>query len=1245
MSKSNLDFFGEMLRRAVEPWLERLGKPDANQLRLLVDLAKTGRTRLSDILAKLYPDKVGPKSLVAFSSLRKRLNDAASGHQHDLPDLGLRHQIDSKKKNPPEERFCWFTGPDRRSEAAAEMSRRSVQDVTSISVVDPRAIATTTGAIRSRKRTVRIFVSYSHESEEAKLAGELMARLRTEFAASKKYEINVWSDREICFGDEWHSEIQKAIDDCDFGLLLVSTAFLTSKYIVENELNHFVTVEGKPGEKPVIPVGLAVIDFDGHHDLKGLQSQQIYLLRTDTDRRGRFFSHLDGDREKRDFVHGLLKAVHDALDRRFANEPTKLTDQGRDGTLSPDAWESLQPHPLPTVHRSRSSAKQHPNPARNKKPERNEVPSKESCGQSSNDQSQWIDDCELMRPHFDMAHKLVAQARTSHDPDLIERFQHPLGRLGVESQSLDAITYLKDWLKSENAPPILYLLGEFGVGKTTTLKQLTLELLEDRNKDGATVGSVGFSPRFFGDNASARAKAHATGMLDGNVKDDSTIPLPLFIDLRQYLFDRKQHVPTSIQELLTAVIARNWRQPGPPNVTADELIRLVREERALLIFDGLDEKTVHMTSAEAKAFLRVLWQALPEEGHRSREKTPRRRRNSKAASNSFDRVEKVETVEAIQADVGSPAEETSVSRPTGRLIISCRSHYFRDLEAETSILTGEDRESIGRMNTPVLTLLPFTELQIRNYLLSLFDDDAVRADGAFELISSIHNLGELATRPYLLSLIAERLEEFEELRERGETVNAARLYQLFTQRWLNRDDGKHSLDPVHKRKLMEQLAADLWRDGDKELGADDLELWLDRFLHSHPEISSAYTLIDRKILKEDFRTACFVLREDRQSDSAETADADHRSAFRFAHTSLQEFFLAARLWHSLIEGHTEAFDLPMVSIETLDFLGQMLQIETEQQRNRALGQMGQILGGDCLRAATLAFRYWLRAIERDLPVPKPALVNLSGADLNEWVIRGQSPQQPLNLRGARFDGAQLNRARLEWVDLTQANFSRAAMRQATLIRVDASHSNWQGSDMSGLQWRRGTLSDANLLDASTACDLIHVAGVQAELSLTGKRITDLTANLLFPAFGPRQFSGHSSGVNWCAFSPDGTELVSGSYDNTLKVWDAASGTCRLTLVGHKNGVKSCAFSPDGTELVSGSYDSTLKVWDAASGTCLWTGYQFPDQQWASVDEQQHAVRWASPEAWRWLGWLVADDQGRLDRVPIEAFGPIPGLDV
>ncbi|KAG8938414.1 hypothetical protein FRC03_007280, partial [Tulasnella sp. 419] len=65
-----------------------------------------------------------------------------------------------------------------------------------------------------------------------------------------------------------------------------------------------------------------------------------------------------------------------------------------------------------------------------------------------------------------------------------------------------------------------------------------------------------------------------------------------------------------------------------------------------------------------------------------------------------------------------------------------------------------------------------------------------------------------------------------------------------------------------------------------------------------------------------------------------------------------------------------------------------------------------------------------------------------------------------------------------------------------------------------------------------------------------------------------------------------SKIVSGSYDQTVCIWDATTGTLVNTLKGHTSYVTSVAFSHDSSKIVSGSYDQTVCIWDATTGTLI-----------------------------------------------------------
>jgi WD40 repeat protein len=91
---------------------------------------------------------------------------------------------------------------------------------------------------------------------------------------------------------------------------------------------------------------------------------------------------------------------------------------------------------------------------------------------------------------------------------------------------------------------------------------------------------------------------------------------------------------------------------------------------------------------------------------------------------------------------------------------------------------------------------------------------------------------------------------------------------------------------------------------------------------------------------------------------------------------------------------------------------------------------------------------------------------------------------------------------------------------------------------------------------------------------------------------------HTGNVTTLDFSPDGRFLASGGLDNTILIWDVASGQKVYVLRGHTGGIRSVAFNSNGTRLASsgGWIDITLKMWDMTTGLNLFniTGFSKGD---------------------------------------------------
>ncbi len=248
-------------------------------------------------------------------------------------------------------------------------------------------------------------------------------------------------------------------------------------------------------------------------------------------------------------------------------------------------------------------------------------------------------------------------------------------------------------------------------------------------------------------------------------------------------------------------------------------------------------------------------------------------------------------------------------------------------------------------------------------------------------------------------------------------------------------------------------------------------------------------------------------------------------------------------------------------------------------------------------------------------------------------------QRQLNLFGAKLASEDLRRANLSGIDPRQAD-----LQGTNLARADLRDADLRGALLSGAEFQGARLRGAvlNSLDLSGAMNLS-----QEQINAArGDSHAVLPAGLTRPKHWPAaELRGHTGTVMHAEFSPDGSRIVTASWDSTARVWEAASGELVVALEGHTSAVRHSAFSPDGSRIVTASSDDTARVWEAASGELVVAleGHTSAVRHSAFSPDGSRIVTASSDDTARvWeaaSGELVVALEGHTSAVRHSAFSP------
>ena len=125
-------------------------------------------------------------------------------------------------------------------------------------------------------------------------------------------------------------------------------------------------------------------------------------------------------------------------------------------------------------------------------------------------------------------------------------------------------------------------------------------------------------------------------------------------------------------------------------------------------------------------------------------------------------------------------------------------------------------------------------------------------------------------------------------------------------------------------------------------------------------------------------------------------------------------------------------------------------------------------------------------------------------------------------------------------------------------------------------------------------------------------------------------------VYCAAFSPDEKLIATGAADNVIRLYSQA-GELQFDLTGHRSGVVSLTFSEDGQQLISGSQDGTVKVWDLKNQKELYTRILLDENRWTTMLPSGHF--YSTQEGMQSMYFVQGNELYSLDQFFEEYYQP------
>jgi DNA-directed RNA polymerase specialized sigma24 family protein len=382
-----------------------------------------------------------------------------------------------------------------------------------------------------------------------------------------------------------------------------------------------------------------------------------------------------------------------------------------------------------------------------------------------------------------------------------------------------------------------------------------------------------------------------------------------------------------------------------------------------------------------------------------------------------------------------------------KVLITCRTHYFKSKSHEEEVLLGETPsvstqdarelywDIISRKGYKIAYLQPFSLREIELFVQKALGD---QADAAISRIQKTYNLMELSQRPMLLEMIVKSIQSL-----RGKEINAATLYGVYTDAWIHRDRWRDLLNSTAKLDFVFALARILWSEDLTCVHHSRLSAYIESHFSSQGE-HDAFAMVE---LDSEIRTATFLTR-------------DSSGNYGFAHKSYLEYFLARSVAQNLtMDVPQNALQLRRLSPEVLRFLVQLIRdSKTEPSLEKLICSPYQA----DISENGLLLLYELRQSQtaNEEMVVMPDFIQMRSAKLQQVAL------SKAVLRSADFSEAFLAESVFSSCDLSGSNFEGAGLQNANLANTRAVSARFRRAKADRCDFQKCNLANADFQEAT-----------------------------------------------------------------------------------------------------------------------------------------------------------------------------------